>query len=102
MKAYRYGGPSLGIYDTRHEAVGQAAIIMREEAAYDRAPWTHPGRASEWIMPVPTARCGYCGETFDYHDELDDHKPCPEWDPADADEPQHSNPAELAAMKDYL
>ena len=98
-KAYRYGGPGLGVYESRHEAVGGAAITMREDGSYPNAPWTHPGRASQWIMPIPTARCGYCGEAFDYEGELDDHKPCPEWEKDKPLPPEGgSNPIEAARM----
>lgn len=78
-KAYVYGGSSLGKFDTRHEAVGYAAIQGRLYSDNLLCPWNGPLDATQDVMHLPTAVCGGCGRIFEYDSELEEHRPCPDY-----------------------
>lgn len=98
-KAYEYGGPGVGSYDTRHEAVGKAAVIGREDGDIRQAPFDGPKDALRLVAPIPTLFCGYCRQTFEREPELDEHKPCPEYEQTEGR--RGSNPIEAARMTEY-
>lgn len=98
-KAYEYGGPGIGSYDTRHEAIGAAAIEGREYADVRQCPFMGPKDAVGHVLAIPTAVCGYCKQAFDHQRELIEHKPCPHYEPVENHE--HSNPIEAARMTRY-
>lgn len=78
-KAYDYGGPAIGQYNTRHDAVGVAAIVGRKDNHIRQAPFDGPKEAVRLVTPISTAICGYCRETFERYEALAEHKPCPHY-----------------------
>lgn len=98
-KAYNYGGPGIGVFETRHEAIGAAAIEGREHGDKIMSPYSGPKSALKLVGPIPQARCGFCGEVFDYESELEEHQTCPHYE--ETEERQHSNPIEAARMTKY-
>lgn len=86
MTEWKYSGRFGGTHDTRHEAIGAAAVtarVQRErrreidgEAAED---FPSPLRAVGMVYAHPPYVCSYCTETFMTEDEYDQHDPCPLW-----------------------
>lgn len=99
-KAYTYGGPSIGVHSTRHDAIGHAAIMGREYSDNIHAPFWGPKDVLHYVGAIPDAVCGFCGEVFDYEAELDEHTPCSHYEPLD-NYPEKSNPIEAARMTRY-
>lgn len=73
MKPYNYTAELNGRFDTRHEAIGQAANYGRV------AEHLTVMGATTRVYAFEPYYCGYCGETFLYEDAYDTHQPCPEY-----------------------
>lgn len=100
---WKYRGEGgVGVYETRHEAVGAAAVAGRKERE------RREEHAPSWA-PLPTVigytgrvhafkpfRCGYCGEVFLTEAEHDEHQTCPHYEATEGR--RGSNPVEAAYM----
>lgn len=84
MTGYLYGGPGIGQFETRHRAVGVAAVRGREESAY-YAAHSEQGRlafadtVAKWtrrVDIVPWEWCSFCGEESYEKGGCADHHPC--------------------------
>lgn len=97
---WKYGNEESGVHETRHDAVGAAAVgarAMRE--AYPDRPLPTPLEATERVYAFKPFRCGYCGETFLTESKREEHQPCPMWEKDRPVPPEGgSNPIEAARM----
>lgn len=96
---YQYGGPSIGVYDSRHEAVGQAALVGRQYGSHLASRLGHDGHVTgcvleytEMVHVVPHGHCFFCGETFHSQESQSAHlcEPRKNYDPGPGR--QGSNP----------
>jgi hypothetical protein len=89
---WRYTGELGGIHESRHEAIGAAAVAARErwerrkEIAPDKVPDTPPVlEATERVYAFKPHLCDACGETFLRGEDLRDHHPCEAREPTPAE-----------------
>lgn len=97
---WKYTNERAGIHETRHEAIGEAAIEARRlQEKYPERPVPTPLEATGYVYAFKPFICGYCHETFLTEDEHDDHQPCPMWEKDRPVAPEGgSNPIEAARM----
>lgn len=85
MTDYLYGGPKAGgRWETRHKAIGVAAVRGREEGEYlaARSDTRLAGvpelvlSYTESVEVLPWEWCRYCGEEFYEKGAYADHHPC--------------------------
>jgi len=78
---WKYTDEKSGIYETRHEAIGAAAVSARQTRdRFPERPIPTPAEAAGHVYAFRPFRCGYCDETFLTEAEHDDHRPCPVWE----------------------
>lgn len=77
---WKYGSELSGVHETRHDAVGAAAVTARKmRGAYPERPALTPREAAGRVYAFKPFHCGYCGETFLTQEKHDQHQPCPWW-----------------------
>lgn len=79
---WKYRGKGTGVHETRHEAVGEAAIWARKDRERRVAlsigkPSTSVLEATGMVAAFKPYICSCCLETFLTNDQYDAHKPCP-------------------------
>lgn len=90
------------VFETRHEAVGSAAIRAREdrerreEHAPSWAPLPTVLGETKHVHAFKPFHCGYCHETFLTEAEHDEHQTCPHYEETEGR--RGSNPVEAAHM----
>jgi len=94
---WKYTDEQSGIHETRHEAVGAAAIEARKQHECrsqiqpDRVPETPPVKeAAGRVYAFKPFICGFCHQTFLTEEEYDEHRTCPHYEPTEGR--QGSNP----------
>lgn len=97
---WKYTDQESGIYETRHEAIGEATKAARRmRKKYPDRPLPTPLEAIQRVYAFKPFRCGYCHETFLTEAEKEDHQPCPAWEEDKPMPPEGgSNPIEAARM----
>lgn len=78
---WKFTDERSGVYETRHEAVGEAAVWARERRErYDaHTAMATPAEASARVYAYKPYHCSFCGETFLTESEEEEHRPCPQW-----------------------
>lgn len=91
-RPYKYTAEMGAPCETRHEAVGQAAIAGRKAPDLRMSVMD----ATSHVYAYEPHICDFCSETFLYEEEFEEHTPCPHYEPTEGR--RGSNPIEAARM----